>query len=114
VFGSRPTCILGDYDCVMWRKEEEEEDDDHLVIGSSQGFVIGYDAKNIESLDFSCTLRYAYPAHEKSIRCIAGSYPTVATASADESIKVYQLDQLQEVSKGRMREKEEWSVDVLV
>ncbi|KAK4524612.1 hypothetical protein GAYE_SCF04G2513 [Galdieria yellowstonensis] len=80
----------------MWRKEQEE-DDDHLVIGSSQGFVIGYDAKNIESVDFSCTLRYAYPAHEKSIRCIAGSYPTVATASADESIKVYQLDQLQEL-----------------
>lgn len=76
---------------------------DHLAVGTREGFLIGYDVDNTESnrnTEYT-TLRYAYAAHEQSIRCIAGSYPILVTASADESIKVYQLEQRQEVSIAR-------------
>ncbi|GJD10464.1 p21-activated protein kinase-interacting protein 1 [Galdieria sulphuraria] len=74
---------------------------DHLAIGTYEGFLIGYDIDtqpNDPKTTTGCTLRYAYAAHERSIRCIAGSFPILASASVDESIKVYQLDQLQELA----------------
>ncbi|GJQ08911.1 hypothetical protein GpartN1_g702.t1 [Galdieria partita] len=74
---------------------------DHLVVGTCEGFLIGYDIDTsfqpTDNTQTHCTLRYAYAAHEQSIRCVAGSFPILASASVDESIKVYQLDQLQEL-----------------
>lgn len=87
---------------------------DHLAVGTREGFLIGYDVDNTESnrnTEYT-TLRYAYAAHEQSIRCIAGSYPILVTASADESIKVYQLEQRQELATLYDHEAAVQSVDI--